>query len=210
MRGPNEEKPMTPKLCTRGAALAAAMLAVAAPAALAAAPNRIASVEVDGPRVLVHGSASPDFTVFKLADPARLVVDLASADVTKATAPAAVHKDGIAGVSVAQFDEGESRVGRVVVALEGDAKYEAVARGNDLVLTIAKAVPAARPAAEPAPAPAEPRPPAPETPSDPNVVVTREDSVEVPSPARKLRAISVAGDDEQAAVPLGAGRSLAR
>src|SRR5256714_9493456 len=204
MRGPNEENPMIPKLCIRGAALAAAVVAVAAPAALAAAPNRVGSVEVDGPRGVVHGSAHPDFTIFKLADPARLVVDLASADVTQATAPAAVHKDGIAGVSVAQFDEGERRVGRVVVALEGDAKYDAVARGNDLVLTIAKAVPAARPAAQPAAAAGEPRPPAPATPSDPNVVVTREDSVELPSPARKLRAISVAGDDEQAVVRLEA------
>src|SRR5438445_3156626 len=87
MRRPTEENPMIPKLCIRGAALAAAMLAVAAPAALAAAANRITSVEVDGPRVVVHGSARPDFTVFKLADPARLVVDLASADVTQASAP---------------------------------------------------------------------------------------------------------------------------
>src|SRR6267143_3990119 len=179
MRRPTEENPMIPKLCIRGAALAAAMLAMAAPAALAAAPNRIGSVEVDGPRVVVHGSARPDFTVFKLADPARLVVDLASADVTQATAPAAVHKAGIAGVSVAQFDEGESRVGRVVVALEGDAKYDAVASGNDLVVTVTPAQPAARPAA----APAQPRPAAPAAPSDPNVVVTRQDSAEVPSPA---------------------------
>jgi len=56
MRRPNEENPMIPKLCIRGAALAAALLAVAAPAALAAAPNRIGSVEADGPRVVVHGS----------------------------------------------------------------------------------------------------------------------------------------------------------
>src|SRR5467141_1633710 len=160
MRRPTEENQMTPKLCIRGAALAA-MLAVAAPAALAAAPNRVGSVEVDGPRVVVHGSARPDFTVFKLSDPARLVVDLASADVTQATAPAAVHKAGIAGVSVAQFDEGESRVGRVVVALEGDAKYDAVASGNDLVVTVTPAQPAARPAA----APAQPRPAAPAAPS---------------------------------------------
>src|SRR6267378_2193768 len=148
MRRPTEENPMIPKLCIPGAALAA-ILAVAAPAALAAAPNRVGSVEVDGPRVVVHGSARPDFTVFRLADPARLVVDLASADVAQARAPAAVHKDGIAGVSVAQFDEGESRVGRVVVALEADAKYEAVASGNDLVVTVAPAQAAVRPAAQP-------------------------------------------------------------
>ena len=60
---------MTLKLPIRGAALAAALFAAAAPAARAApAANRITSVEVDGPRVVVHGSARPDFTVFKLAD----------------------------------------------------------------------------------------------------------------------------------------------
>src|SRR5712664_452753 len=205
MRRPTEENPMTPMLCIPGAALAAAMLAVAAPAAGAAAQNRVASVEVDGPRVVVHGTARPDFTVFKLADPTRLVVDLASADVTQARAPAAVHKDGIAGVSVAQFDEGESRVGRVVVALEGDAKYDVAARGNDLVVTLAPAQAAVRPAAQPAAAPPRPQPAAPPAaPSDPNVVVSREDFVEVASPARQLRAISVAGDDEQAVVRLEA------
>src|SRR5712664_3871547 len=158
MRRPTEENPMIPKLCIRGAALAA-MLAVAAPAALAAAPNRVASVEVDGPRVIVHGSARPDFTVFRLADPARLVVDLASADVTQAKAPAAVHKEGIAGVSV--------------------EKYDVAARGNDLVVTVAPAQAAVRPAAQPAVAPAQPQPAAsPAAPSDPNVVVSREDRSE--------------------------------
>jgi type IV pilus assembly protein PilQ len=201
MGRPTEEKEMTPKLYIPGAALAA-MLAVAAPAAGAAAQNRVASVEVDGPRVVVHGTARPDFTVFKLADPARLVVDLASADVTGAKAPAAVHKDGIAGVSVAQFDEGESRVGRVVVALEGDSKYDVAARGNDLVVTLSPAELAPRPMAPIA------RPP-PAAPADPNVVVSREDSVEVASPAQKLRAISVAGDDEQAVVRLEADGQIA-
>src|SRR5438874_668215 len=188
MRRPTEENPMIPKLCTGGAALAAAMLAVAAPAALAAAPNRVASVEVDGPRVVVHGTARPDFTVFKLKDPARLVVDLASADVTRASAPAAVHKDGIAGVSVAQFDEGENRVGRVVVALDGDAAYDVVARGNDLVVTIS--APSARPAAVQ-------RAAASATPPDPNLVAVREDAIEIANPAQRLRAVSVAGDEEE-------------
>src|SRR5207244_12785591 len=73
----------------------------------------------------------------------------------------------------------------------------------DLVVTIAPAQPAPRPA-QSASRPAQPRPAAPAAPSDPNLVVTREDSVEVPSPARKLRAISLAGDDEQAVGRLAA------
>src|SRR5207248_3132751 len=196
MRRPTEENQMNPKLSFRGAAIAAVMVAVAAPRASAAsAVNRVASVEVDGSRVVVHGTAKPDYTVFKLDQPARLVVDLASADVTKATAPASVHDRGIAGVSVAQFDEGDSRVGRVVVALDGDAKYDVAPRGNDLVITIA--APAARPAAAP-PALTSASAPA----SDPNVVGVREDAIEVSAPAQRLRAVSVLGDEDSAVVRL--------
>src|SRR5438067_6672013 len=177
---------MNPKLSFPGAAVAAVMLAIAAPQARAAtALNRVASVEVDGSRVVVHGSGRPDYTVFKLDQPARLVVDLAFADVTRASAPAAVHKNGISGVSVAQFDEGESRIGRVVVALEGDASYDIATRGNDLVLTIAApSVPpaAVRASVESAAAP-----------SDPNVVTFRDDSADVAAPAQRLRAVSIAG-----------------
>jgi type IV pilus assembly protein PilQ len=202
MRRPTEENQMNPKLSFRGAAIAAVVLAAAAPRASAAsAVNRVASVEVDGPRVVVHGTAKPDYTVFKLDQPARLVVDLASADVTQASAPAAVHKDGIAGVSVAQFDEGESRVGRVVVALDGDAAYDVVARGNDLVVTIS--APSPRPAAVQ-------RAAASATPPDPNLVAVREDAIEVANPAQRLRAVSLAGDEEEVVVRLETDGQVAK
>ena len=95
---------------------AALVLCAALPAKAGAGANRVTGIEVDGPRLVIHGTQKPEFSAFKLAQPARLVVDLAGADVTGATAPAAVHKDGIAGVTVAQFDEGTTKVGRIVVA----------------------------------------------------------------------------------------------
>ncbi|HWE24640.1 MAG TPA: type IV pilus secretin PilQ, partial [Myxococcales bacterium] len=129
-----------------------------------------------------------------LDQPARLVVDLASADVTQARAPATVRKNGISGVFVSQFDEGDSRVGRVVVALERDVAYDVVSHGNDLVLTIA--APAV------APAPAAPATTSASASSDPNVVTVRDDSIEAKEPARRLRAVSIAGDEEEAVVRL--------
>src|SRR5256885_5283326 len=125
---------------------AALVLCAALPAKASAGANRITTIEVDGPRVVVHGTQKPDFSAFKLAQPARLVVDLAGADVTGAAAPAAIHKDGIAGVTVAQFDEGATKVGRIVVALESDARYQVSAQGNDLVVVIGQ--PAVATAAE--------------------------------------------------------------
>jgi type IV pilus assembly protein PilQ len=177
-----EEKHMNEHAIRRAAAFAAVALFAATAARAAGAANRLAAIEVDGPRVIVHGSAKPDFTVFKLAAPARLVIDVASADATAATAPASVHKNGIAGISVAQFDEGAARVARVVVALEQDVRYEASASGNDVVLTLAPAQQAAA--------------------TDPNVVVSREDDKDVQLAARKLRAVSAAGDGTFAAVTL--------
>src|SRR5258708_2499325 len=122
---------------------AAALLALlwAGPQARADGPiNKISAVEVasagqGGSRVYIRGSARPTFTVFKLAEPARVVVDIAGADVTSAKAPLEVNKDGVLGVTTAQFDEGARRVARVVVALDGDVRYEVSASGTDLVVS---------------------------------------------------------------------------
>src|SRR3954464_6912439 len=115
---------------------AALVLCAALPAKAGAGANRVTAIEVDGPRAVVHGTQKPDFSAFKLSQPARLVVDLSGADVTGAVAPAAVHKDGIGGVSVAQFDEGSTKGARIVVALDSDARYDVSAKGNDLIVAI--------------------------------------------------------------------------
>src|SRR3954466_16274357 len=115
---------------------AAPILCAALTAKAGAGANRVTAIAAAGPRVVVHGTEKRDFSAFKLSQPARLVVDLAGADVTGAVAPAAVHKDGIGGVTVAQFDEGSTKVGRIVVALDSDARYDVSAKGNDLIVAI--------------------------------------------------------------------------
>lgn len=192
-----------------------AALLVAAPAARAAGasePNRVTSVEVDkqGGRIVVHGTARPTFTVFKLADPARVVIDLAGADVTAAARTTEVHKGGIAAVSAAQFDEGATHVGRIVVALDADARYDVSAAGNDLVVAVgepsavpakaASAVGAAKAPVAALPAPA----------SDPNLVASREDAQEVKSPAHKLAAVSVSGGAGEATVSVTTDGEIGR
>ena len=190
---------MTCNFPIRTAALAALLVAApAARAAVAAAPaaagspaNKVTSVEVaqDGGRIVVHGTARPAFTVFKLSDPARVVVDLAGADVTAAARPVEVHRGAIKGVSAAQFDEGATRVGRIVVALEGDARYDVSAAGNDLVLTIGRAA-VAQPATGAAQAAAA-QPAAAQPDADPNLVLSREDERAVKAPGHLLGSVSV-------------------
>ena len=83
-------------------------------AALAAAPSLAADLNVlrdvrleptaSGARVVVTGSRPPVFTVFRLAGPDRLVIDVASADAT-AVRGARDGQGPIAGINVSQFTD---------------------------------------------------------------------------------------------------------
>ncbi len=196
---------------------------LAAGSARAATPvSQISGVEaVAGGKLAIHGSQKPTFTAFKLAEPPRLVVDLTGADVTALPHSVAVTLPGVLGVSTAQFDEGGRKVARLVVALDGDVRYDVAAEGNDLLVSIGgkaeQTAPAAAPAAaqmrksaaaaaaqsdtvsaapaEVASATATAAPAA-----DPNLVLTREDKKDVKHPAHKLGAVTVSSKDGRAHV----------
>jgi type IV pilus assembly protein PilQ len=109
--------------------------------------------------VVIAGSRPPTFTVFKLMDPPRLVIDLAGADISAAAAPA----DGsgpVLGVTASQFANDKLSVGRVTVAMAEGAGYDVKAHGNDVVVSVmlpasgtadSKTATAVRDASEPAP-----------------------------------------------------------
>jgi type IV pilus assembly protein PilQ len=183
---------------TRLAGLALAGALLAGPAL--AAENAIRAIDVaerDGAlEVAIQGTRPPVYTVFKLQDPPRLVVDLAGADVSAVSAPVAVGRAGLKEVSTAQYEDARSAVGRVVLALEGPRRYEVVPRGEAVVVRLLPdgAAPSAAPApapapavarAEPAPAPAEPSLPAAAPPED-KVVARRTDAATPASPASAL------------------------
>ena len=167
--------------------LLTAVLIAAAPAARAAAPVKVTSVEEKGGKLFIHATAKPEFTVFKLSGPPRVVIDLNEGDVSAAVQGGesaghhSIHRAGIADWSAAQFDERGVRVGRIVVALEGDQKYDVAVEGSDLVLSVG-----------------EDKPQAPEADSD--LVLSREDVQEVKNPAHGLGRISVGEIDGTARV----------
>jgi len=152
---------MTPNLKLLVRALVFGALLTAGPAR-AGDVNVIRAIDVqerDGALELsVQGSRPPSYSVFKLQDPQRLVLDLAGADVSGLTAPGPVGKGGVLSISTAQYQDQRTAVGRVIVALEGPRKYEVVPRGDAVVVRVLAAdaaVPAAAPAAaETAKAPA--------------------------------------------------------
>jgi type IV pilus assembly protein PilQ len=185
----------------------------------AADANALKGIEVHktptGAQVIVSGSKAPTFTVFRLAEPDRLVVDLNGADVSHVNG----HHDGegpIAGIVASQFTSEHMNVGRVLIALDGATKYDVKAEGSRLIVNVdgkvaapaaekpapqetAKAEPQPAPKAEPvAEAKAEPKPEAkPEAPSsthDVGVVASRMDETTVKSPATRLKALKMKGE----------------
>ena len=98
----------------------------------------------EGAQVVVSGTRAPTFTVFRLSDPDRLVVDLSSAD----AAAIKGHHDGagpIIGVVTSQFSDERASVARVLVALGSVSRYDVRADGNRVLISVDGAA-AARPA----------------------------------------------------------------
>jgi type IV pilus assembly protein PilQ len=182
-----------------------ALLAPARPAAEAPrtspAANVIQGIGVSdaagGVALEIRGTRPPSYTVFKLQDPPRLVVDLAGADVSRVTTPVVVGKSGVREVTTAQYQDARSSVGRVIIALDGAAKYEVTPRGEAVLVSVfpgEATAPMTRPSPKANAAATEPAPsiklasassPSSETTlaagagSDPNVVSRRLDEAEV-------------------------------
>jgi type IV pilus assembly protein PilQ len=119
--------------------VAVATIALASGAASAAEVNALSGIEVkstgSGAQVILIGSRSPTFTVFRLGSPDRLVVDLSAADVTRIKGH---HAGGgpVAGVVASQFADERARVGRVIVALGEASTYNVRADGSRLVISV--------------------------------------------------------------------------
>ncbi len=213
------------------AALLALALAPSAARGANAELNVVKAVQVQaqgsGARVVISGTRAPTFTVFRLSDPARLIVDLAGADVSAVRGP----RDGagpVSGVAISQFSDERAALGRVVVALADSAHYDVRAAGNDVVVAVmggsegaAPEAPAAEAAkVESAPtkdqdaeAPRTASVAAPEKAPAPkplaasgerDVVSSRRDEKAVERPAHRLTSVSVARRGVGAVVALAA------
>jgi len=103
-------------------------------------PNVIRAVEVadrDGSvEVEIRATRAPSYTVFKLQDPPRLVVDVAGGDVSGVASPVRVDRGGVASVSTAQYQDEKTSVGRIVIALDSAARYEVSPQGDTVRVKI--------------------------------------------------------------------------
>jgi len=123
------------------------VLAVAGPA-WAAELNALRDLKVvptsSGAQVVVSGSRAPTFTVFRLNEPDRLVVDLSSADASGIKG----HHEGegpVRGVVASQFSDERASVGRVLVALDHASNYDVHADGSRVIISVEGSGPDGKP-----------------------------------------------------------------
>jgi type IV pilus assembly protein PilQ len=87
--------------------------------------------------VTIAGSQAPVYTVFRLESPPRLVVDLAAADLS-AVQGTSTGQGGVRQISASQFADGKQSVGRVVIALADDARYDVQADGSKVLVKVSE------------------------------------------------------------------------
>src|SRR5229473_3515417 len=132
-RRPTEGSQMTLKLTAMIAAFLGTGLAGATEV------NRLGELRVfpieRGAQVILKGSQSPNFTVFRLPDPDRLIVDVSSAD-AHAIEGQRAGAGPISGLVTSQFSDARSSIGRILIGLSRPSKYDVHADGELLIISV--------------------------------------------------------------------------
>ncbi len=117
------------------------------------AESRVERIEIQdaesGPEIVIRSPAfsasKPEFSLFRLKNPARVVVDLPGVEVAGLETPS--PRAGVTAITTTQFRGRNGPVGRVVVVLADDADVDAFVRGDAVVVTTKAGASAAAPAA---------------------------------------------------------------
>lgn len=111
----------------------------------------------DRVRLNIEGTTSLAYTVFRLSEPLRLIVDLADTDVTGLGGQINLDLGNVSTINPIQFDEDAGRIGRLEISLVELWDYETSRVGNTIVIDFLKPVavteepPAVEPMAEAVP-----------------------------------------------------------
>lgn len=144
-------------------AVSTAAVTVGAESAAAAASMSVTKVDVaaEGDRastITIAATEPPQFNLFRLQNPTRLVVDIQGADIAQADVPKAFESSSlVSGVTTTQFRGKNGPVARVVVVMRGEIEFSAQEQGKSVVISasrIGAPEPAKAAAVEPARTPA--------------------------------------------------------
>ena len=91
-----------------------------------------------GPRVVIEGSKSFEYTVFRLTDPLRVVIDLPKARLGRLAGPLEVRDGTINVIQNRQIQDPQKRGARIEIGLDQLAEYDVVSEGNLLTINFGK------------------------------------------------------------------------
>jgi type IV pilus assembly protein PilQ len=94
----------------------------------------------DRVRLNIEGSTTLAYTVFRLSEPLRLIVDLADTNVTELGEEIAVDLGNVSMVSPIQFDEDSGRIGRLEISLVELWDYETSRFNGNILIDFLKPV----------------------------------------------------------------------
>jgi type IV pilus assembly protein PilQ len=115
--------------------------------------ERIEITEADGGPAINIRSASfraskPEFSLFRLKNPARVVIDMPGAEVAGVDTPS--PKAGVTAITTTQFRGRNGPVGRVVMVMADDVEVDAEVKGDAIVVSTRRSTNPAAPVAAPA------------------------------------------------------------
>ena len=109
-------------------------------AALASVTSVTGEELPDRVRLNIEGTTSLAYTVFRLSEPLRLIVDLADTDVTGLGDQITVDLGNVSNVTPIQFDEDAGRIGRLEISLVELWDYETSRADNTIIIDFLKPV----------------------------------------------------------------------
>ncbi len=118
----------------------AALVAIAiAATAQASGKTVIEGIEVDAGgadrTVRIRTSSEPTFTVFRLQNPMRVVVDVSGGDLSQLKSPITVGDGVVDQIAMRQFSADGFMIARIIVGFDNEVAYEVKAQGRAVVIT---------------------------------------------------------------------------
>ena len=91
----------------------------------------------DGDRVLIGTNGQVKYTVFKLSDPARLIIDMPGIDLSKVSSSMAVGNDYMGEITAVTYGD-DKDIGRIVIALNENIDHEVKTGDNSILVSLMK------------------------------------------------------------------------
>lgn len=105
----------------------------------------------DGDRVIIRTTGPVKYTIFKLTDPDRLIVDIPQVNLDKIEPSMDINNDYISGITVSNYGD-DKDIGRIVVGLKQGVEHEVKSGENSVLINLAPAKISSEPAEVSSPA----------------------------------------------------------